>query len=57
VQTSQPNAIQAEDIRALLHWIVHTGQDPTTYLDAIDFQPLPSTVVSKSDALISKIGS
>ena len=25
---------QAEDIRAFLHWIVHTGQDPTTYLDA-----------------------
>jgi phosphate transport system substrate-binding protein len=57
VQTTQTNATQAQDIRALLHWIVHTGQDPTTYLDAVDFQALPSTVVSKSDALISKIGS
>ncbi len=57
VQTTQKNGIQAEDIRAFLHWVVHTGQDPTTYLDAVDFQPLPASVVSKSDALISKIGS
>jgi phosphate transport system substrate-binding protein len=57
VRTRQANAIQAEDIRALLHWIVHTGQDPTTYLDPVGFQPLPASVVSKSDALISKIGS
>ncbi len=57
VQTTQSNATQAEDIRAFLHWVVHAGQDATTYLDAVDFQPLPSTVVSKSDALISKIGS
>jgi phosphate transport system substrate-binding protein len=57
VQASQDNAAQAEDIRAFLHWVVHTGQDPTTYLDAVDFQALPASVVSKSDALISKIGS
>jgi hypothetical protein len=56
VSTSQTNATQAEDIRALLHWIVHTGQNQTTYLDGFGFQPLPSSVVSKSDALISKIG-
>ena len=57
VKTSQPNATQAEDMRAFLHWIVHTGQSPTNYLTAVDFQPLPASVVSKSDALISKIGS
>ncbi len=34
VKTTQSNAVQAEDIRAFLHWIVHTGQDATTYLDA-----------------------
>jgi phosphate transport system substrate-binding protein len=57
VKTSQSNATQAEDIRAFLHWIVHTGQDPTTYLDPVDFQKLPSSVVQLSDNLISKIGS
>jgi phosphate transport system substrate-binding protein len=57
VKTSQANGIQAEDIRAFLHWIIHTGQNGTTYLDPVDFQPLPSSVVAKSDALISKIGS
>ncbi len=57
VKTSQSNATQAEDMRAFLHWIVHTGQSPTNYLDAVDFQPLPASVVSKSDALIAKIGS
>jgi phosphate transport system substrate-binding protein len=57
VKTSQSNGAQAEDIRAFLHWIVHTGQSAATYLDAVDFQPLPSSVVAKSDAQIAKIGS
>jgi len=57
VKTSQSNAIQAQDIRALLNWVVHTGQSGTTFLDAVNFQPLPASVVAKSDALISKIGS
>jgi phosphate transport system substrate-binding protein len=57
VKTSQSNGAQAEDIRAFLHWTIHTGQDATTYLDAVDFQPLPASVVAKSDAQIAKIGS
>ena len=57
VKTSQSNAVQAEDIRAFLHWVVHTGQSASTFLDAVNFQPLPASVVTKSDALISKIGS
>lgn len=57
VKTSQSNGVQAQDIRAFLHWVVHTGQDPTTYLDPVDFQPLPSSVVSLSDKQIAKIGS
>jgi phosphate transport system substrate-binding protein len=57
VKTSQTNATQAQDMRAFLHWVVHTGQNATTYLDPVDFQPLPASVVAKSDALISKIGS
>jgi phosphate transport system substrate-binding protein len=57
VKTSQTSGVQAEDIRAFLNWVVHTGQSPTTFLDAVNFQPLPASVVAKSDALISKIGS
>ena len=56
VNTKQANATVAEDIRAFLHWDVHSGQNATTYLDAVDFQPLPSAVVSLSDAQIAKIG-
>jgi phosphate transport system substrate-binding protein len=57
VNTKQSNGQQAQDIRAFLHWIVHEGQDSTTYLDPVDFQPLPSSVVTQSDAQIAKIGS
>jgi phosphate transport system substrate-binding protein len=56
VNTKQADGIKAEDIRAFLHWTVHTGQDPTTYLDPVDFQPLPASVVKLSDAQIAKIG-
>jgi phosphate transport system substrate-binding protein len=57
VKTKQTNGAVAEDIRAFLHWIVHTGQSPTLYLDAVNFVKLPGHVVSQSDAQISKIGS
>ena len=56
VNTKQTNGVQAEDIRAFLHWAVHTGQDAETYLDPVDFQPLPSSVVQLSDNQIAKIG-
>ena len=56
VNTKQSDGVKAEDIRAFLHWTVHAGQNPTTYLDPVDFQPLPSSVVSLSDAQIAKIG-
>jgi phosphate transport system substrate-binding protein len=57
VNKKQTNGIVAEDIRAFLHWTVHTGQSGTNYLDAVDFQPLPSSVVTLSDNQIAKIGS
>jgi len=57
VRKTQADGAQAEDMRAFLHWIVHTGQDSTTYLDPVDFQPLPASVVAQSDAQIAKIGS
>jgi phosphate transport system substrate-binding protein len=56
VKSSQSDAVKAEDIRAFLHWIVHTGQDSATYLDPVDFQPLPASVVALSDKQIAKIG-
>jgi phosphate transport system substrate-binding protein len=57
VKKTQSDAVKAEDIRAFLHWIVHTGQDTATYLDPVDFQPLPASVVQLSDNQIAKIGS
>ena len=56
VSKKQMNGIAAEDIRAFLYWCVHTGQSGTNYLDAVDFQPLPSSVVTLSDNQIAKIG-
>ncbi len=57
VNKTQTNGTVAEDIRAYLYWAVHTGQNATTYLDAVNFQPLPSAVVTLSDNQIAKIGS
>ena len=56
VNTKQSDPAKAETIRAFLHWAVHSGQDAATYLDPVNFQPLPSSVASQSDALIAKIG-
>jgi phosphate transport system substrate-binding protein len=56
VNTHQTSGVTAEDIRAFLYWCVHTGQSGTTYLNAVDFQPLPSSVVTLSDNQIAKIG-
>jgi phosphate transport system substrate-binding protein len=57
VSKKQTNGTVAEDMRAFLYWAVHTGQSGTTYLDAVDFQPLPASVVTLSDNQIAKIGS
>jgi phosphate transport system substrate-binding protein len=57
VSSKQTNGVVAEDVRAFLYWTVHTGQSPTTYLNAVDFQPLPASVVTLSDNQIAKIGS
>jgi len=57
VNTKQSNGTTAEDMRAFLHWSVHAGQSASTYLNAVDFQPLPAAVVTLSDNQIAKIGS
>jgi phosphate transport system substrate-binding protein len=56
VSSAQTSATKAQDIKALLNWITTTGNG-STYLAAAHFQPLPSAVVSVSDALIAKISS
>ncbi|HEX3491107.1 MAG TPA: phosphate ABC transporter substrate-binding protein PstS, partial [Streptosporangiaceae bacterium] len=56
VNTKQSDGVKAEDIRAFLHWTVGPGQNKTTYLDPVDFQPLPASVVKLSNNQIAKIG-
>jgi phosphate transport system substrate-binding protein len=55
VSKSQTSATTSQDIRAFLDWAVTSGQ-VATYLDPVNFQPLPGPVVSLSKALIAKIG-
>ena len=57
VNDKQTNGTVAEDIRAFLYWTVHSGQSATDYLSAVNFQPLPASVVTLSDNQIAKIGS
>jgi phosphate transport system substrate-binding protein len=56
VNTKQSSATDAQDVKAFLHWAITTGNG-STYLGPVNFVPLPSQVVSLSDAQISKIGS
>jgi phosphate transport system substrate-binding protein len=56
VNSKQSNATKTQDIRALLNWAITSGQDATTYLDPVDFQPLPASVVTLSQNQIKKIG-
>jgi phosphate transport system substrate-binding protein len=55
VSKDQASATTTQDIRAFLDWAISTG-NLATYLDAVDFQPLPGQVVSLSQAQIAKIG-
>jgi phosphate transport system substrate-binding protein len=56
VNSKQSSAITTQDLRALLYWEVTAGQSETTYLSAVDFQPLPASVVTLSENQIQKIG-
>ena len=57
VSKKQTNGTVAEDMRAFLYWDVHSGQNAASYLDAVNFQPLPAAVVTLTDNQIAKIGS
>jgi phosphate transport system substrate-binding protein len=52
VDTSQPSATRAQDLRAFLSWAVTTG---TAQLAKVNFQPLPPSIITLSDAQIAKI--
>ena len=56
VNSKQTSATTTQDLRALLYWEVTAGQSEATYLSAVDFQPLPSSVVTLSENQIKKIG-
>jgi phosphate transport system substrate-binding protein len=55
VSRRQPDAAQARDIKAFLHWAITAGNAPR-YLGQVQFQPLASAVVSLSDEQIAEIG-
>jgi phosphate transport system substrate-binding protein len=55
VSTRQPDAAKARDIKAFLHWAITAGNS-AQYLNTVQFQPLPPSIVSLSDAQIAKIG-
>jgi phosphate transport system substrate-binding protein len=52
VSTSQASPTRAQDLRTFLNWAVSTG---TTQLAQVNFQPLPPSVVTLSQAQIAKI--
>jgi phosphate transport system substrate-binding protein len=52
VNTSQSSATLAQDLQAFLYWAVTSG---TTQLASVNFQPLPASVVTLSEAQIAKI--
>ena len=52
VSTSQASATRAQDLRAFLNWAISTG---TGQLAQVNFQPLPPSAVTLSQAQIAKI--
>jgi phosphate transport system substrate-binding protein len=54
VRRNQPNAIEARDIQAFLHWAITTGNS-AQYLGQVRFEPLPASVVTLADAQIARI--
>jgi phosphate transport system substrate-binding protein len=52
VSVSQASTTTAQDLRAFLNWAISTG---TAQLAQVNFQPLPPSVVTLSQAQIAKI--
>jgi len=54
VKRTQPSAAEATVVKAFLNWIVTTG-NTSTYLSAVNFQPLPSGTLGVAKTLINSI--
>jgi len=54
VNSKQSSATVAQDVQAFLSWALTNG-NASSYLSQVQFQPLPASVVSLSDAQIAKI--
>jgi phosphate transport system substrate-binding protein len=54
VNSQQSSATTAQDVQAFLNWALTSG-NASSYLSQVQFQPLPASVVSLSDAQIAKI--
>ena len=52
MNAAQPSATLAQDLRAFLSWAITSG---TAQLGPVNFQPLPASVVTQSQAQIAKI--
>jgi phosphate transport system substrate-binding protein len=58
VPTKQPSALAAQAVKAVLAWAVDpTGGSASSYLDAVNFVALPSSVVSTATKLITQVSS
>jgi phosphate transport system substrate-binding protein len=56
VNQTQSDSTKAATLRAFIYWAITSGQG-STYLTAVNFQPLPKSVVKLSETQIQKIGS
>jgi phosphate transport system substrate-binding protein len=54
VKTQQSSPAVAKALKAFLNWVVTTGNSSKD-LSTVEFQPLPSNVVSLSQTLINSI--
>jgi phosphate transport system substrate-binding protein len=54
VNSQQSSTTVAQDVQAFLNWALTSG-NASSYLSQVQFQPLPVSVVSLSDAQIAKI--
>jgi len=54
VKKSQPSAAEATALKAFLNWIVTTG-NTSTYLEPVNFEPLPAPALTVAKNLINTI--
>jgi phosphate transport system substrate-binding protein len=55
VKKQQADAPTAAALKAFLKWTLTTGADPTNFLDAVGFLPLPSNVETVAENLINSV--